>query len=158
LIFPVPFQEKLRQPGQVLCDLSTFFSCELAPVSRLVGRDDLVDELLLGFLLTHELDAVACREWRLLYVLRVLPEATARTAFIALHVPLIAALAWTTAAAHPAAANARLAVAAFALVHAALHYRLRRAPAYEFHAPLSSALIAGAALCGAAYLVVALRA
>jgi len=114
--------------------------------------------LLLGFLLTHELDAVACREWRLLYVLRVLPEATARTAFIALHVPLIAALAWTTAAAHPAAANARLAVAAFALVHAALHYRLRRAPAYEFHAPLSIALIAGAALCGAAYLVVALRA
>ena len=88
--------------------------------------------LLLGFLLTHELDAVACREWRLLYVLRALPEATARTAFIALHVPLIAGLAWTAAAAHPAAAIARLAVAAFALVHAALHYRLRRVQRTSF--------------------------
>lgn len=65
---------------------------------------------LLGFLLAHELDAVACSEWRLLYVLRGRPEATARTAFIALHVPSIAGLIWTTAAAHPAAASARLAV------------------------------------------------
>lgn len=113
--------------------------------------------LLLGFLLAHELDAVACREWRLLYVLRGLPEATARTAFIALHVPLIAGLAWTAAAATPAAETARLAVAAFAIIHAGLHYRLRRAPAYDFHAPLSIALISGAALLGAAYLATALR-
>jgi hypothetical protein len=108
--------------------------------------------LLLGFFLAHELDAVACREWRLLYVLRGLSEATARAAFIALHVPLVAVLAWTTSATHPLAANARLAVAAFALVHAGLHYRLRRNPVHEFHTPLSIVLIAGAALCGGGYL------
>ena len=108
--------------------------------------------LLLGFFLAHELDAVACREWRLLYVLRGLREATARAVFIALHVPIVAVLAWTTSATHPLAADARLAVAAFALVHAGLHYRLRRDPAYAFRAPLSIVLIAGAALCGAGYL------
>lgn len=109
--------------------------------------------LLLGFLAAHELDAVACREWRLLYVLRAMPEASARSAFIALHVPLFAALAWTAASAHAAAPAARLGVALFAVVHAALHYRLRRAPEYAFHSPLSIALIMGAALCGAAYTV-----
>ncbi len=107
---------------------------------------------LLGFFLAHELDAVACREWRLLYVLRGLREATARAAFIALHIPLVAGLAWTTSATHPLAAHARLAVASFALLHAGLHYRLRRHSAHDFHAPLSIALIAGAALCGAGYL------
>ena len=35
---------------------------------------------------------------------------------------------------------------------AGLHYRLRRNPAHEFHAPLSIVLIAGAALCGGGYL------
>ena len=79
-------------------------------------------------------------------------EATARAAFIALHVPLVAVLAWTMSPTDPLAAHARLAVAAFALVHAGLHYRLRRNPAYEFHAPLSIVLIAGAALCGGGYL------
>lgn len=114
--------------------------------------------LLLGLLLAHELDAVACREWRLLYVLRALPEDTARTAFIALHVPLIAGLAWTAASPVPAAHIGRLAVAAFAIVHAGLHYRLRHAPAYAFHSGLSVGLIAGAAGLGAVYLPLALNA
>jgi len=108
---------------------------------------------LLGFLLAHELDAVACHEWRLLYVMRGMPEVSARAAFIALHVPLVAGLVWTAASVHPAAAPWRLAVALFAVVHAGLHYRLRHAPAYEFHAPLSIALIVGAALLGAAYVL-----
>lgn len=113
--------------------------------------------LLLGFLAAHELDAVACREWRLLYVLRAMPEASARSAFIALHVPLFGGLAWTAASAHAAAPASRLGVAIFAVVHAALHYRLRRAPDYAFHSPLSITLIAGAALCGATYTVAALK-
>ena len=113
--------------------------------------------LLLGFFFAHELDAVACREWRLLYFLRALPEATARAAFIALHVPLAAGLAWTAASTLPAADTARTGVAAFAIIHAGLHYRLRHAPAYEFHSPLSVFLIAGAAVSGAAYLPLALQ-
>lgn len=107
--------------------------------------------LLLGFFVAHELDAVACREWRLLYVLRTLPDDSARAVFVALHVPLVAGLAWTVTDARPAAAVARVGVALFAVVHAGLHHRLRRDPAYAFHSPLSVTLIAGAAACGAAY-------
>lgn len=40
----------------------------------------------------HELDAVAQAEWRLLYGLRALEPAQGRGWFIALHVPLCAAL------------------------------------------------------------------
>ena len=112
--------------------------------------------LLLAFLLAHEMDAVACREWRLLYVLRALPDPQARAAFIALHVPLIAGLGWTLSTTHPAAVGARLVIAAFAVVHAGLHYRLRHDPLYEFHAPLSIVLIVGAAACGVGYLATTL--
>jgi uncharacterized protein len=113
---------------------------------------------LLALFLAHELDAVACREWRLLYVLRGMPEAKARAWFIALHIPLVAALTWSSASAHPAAEAVRLGLALFAIVHAALHYRLRRAPAYEFHSPLSIGLIAGAAIVGAVYAALVLEA
>lgn len=113
--------------------------------------------LLLGFFAAHELDAVACREWRLLYVLRAMPEASARAAFIALHVPLFAGLAWTATPDHSAAEAIRLGVALFAIVHAGLHYRLRGAAAYEFHSPLSISLIAGAAICGAVYAVLSVQ-
>ena len=112
---------------------------------------DALYHCLLALLLAHELDAVACREWRLLYLFRAMPEAKARPWFIALHVPLVAALTWSAASTHPGAEAMRLGLALFAIVHAALHYRLRRAPAYEFQAPLSVGLIAGAAIAGAAY-------
>jgi hypothetical protein len=112
--------------------------------------------LLLGFLAAHELDAVACHEWRLLYGLRSLPEAAGKSSFIALHVPLFAGLTWTAASTHPTASAARLGVALFALVHAGLHHRLRRSAAYAFHSPLSLTLIVGAALCGGVYVFMAL--
>lgn len=112
--------------------------------------------LLLGFLLAHELDAVACREWRLLYVLRRLPEAVAQPIFIALHVPLITGLVWTASASQPGGEYARIAVAVFAVIHAALHFRLRHAPQYGFHSPLSVALIGGSAGCGAVYVMATL--
>lgn len=86
-----------------------------------------------------------------------MPEAPARSVFIALHVPLFAALAVTAASAHPAAPASRLGVAIFSAVHAALHHLLRRAPEYAFHSPLSISLIVGAALYGAVYAVGALR-
>jgi hypothetical protein len=44
--------------------------------------------------------------------------------------------------------------AAFSVIHAGLHWHLRHAPESRFDAPLSIALIAGAAVCGAIYVVV----
>lgn len=106
----------------------------------------------LGAIATHELDAVTQHEWRLLYVLRSLPEELARQGFVALHVPLFALMVWLTS--HPRTRvreNSRLALAAFLVVHVGLHLRLSDHPLYTFHGLLSQAIILGAGLCGASY-------
>jgi len=112
----------------------------------------------LGFLFTHELDAVSHREWRLLYVLRDLAEPLARDAFVALHVPLFALLVWAT---HQSSsrwrAASRLALMVFLVIHLGLHWRLSTHPLYTFHSALSWTLIIGGALCGLAYTVLVLR-
>lgn len=112
----------------------------------------------LGFIATHELDAVTQHEWRLLYILRSLPDPLARDLFVALHLPLFAALIWITQ--HPRALwrdSARFALMAFLIVHVGLHWRLSGHALYTFHSPLSWALILGGGLCGLAYLALALR-
>ena len=47
---------------------------------------DSVFYLAFVLLLAHEVDAVLCREWRLLFVLRRLPEVWGRSLFVVLHV------------------------------------------------------------------------
>ena len=112
----------------------------------------------LGFICTHELDAMTHHEWRLLYVLRDLAEPLARDAFVAVHVPFFAALVWAT---HLSSAvwreRSRLALMGFLVIHLGLHWRLSTHPLYTFHTPLSWTLIIGGALCGLAYSVMALR-
>lgn len=110
----------------------------------------------LGFavLMTHELDAVRHQEWRILILLRDLPEAVAETVFISLHVPLIALLLWLTHHQSPSVRNGmRLALSAFLIVHVGLHMSLMDHPAYGFDTPLSMALIVGGGLTGLAHLV-----
>jgi len=70
-------------------------------------------------LIAHELDAIHKREWRLLFVLRGMPDDPARRAFVLLHVPLFAVLLWFIA--HPDAAvryGTMLGADAFLVVHA----------------------------------------
>ncbi len=105
----------------------------------------------LGFslLLAHELDAMRGREWRLLPVLRSLPDTQGRDAFILVHVPLVAAIVWL--AAHPSA-DVRFwfqaAADAFFVIHVALHRAFLRHPDYDFHGALSRSLILGAGAVG----------
>lgn len=111
----------------------------------------------LAALFTHELDAVEHSEWRLLYVLRSLPDESAYTAFVALHLPLFAVLLWLCH--HPRErlrSAVRQAVAGFLVIHAGLHLRLSGAPEYEFEGPLSNLLIYSAAAFGAAFLAATL--
>jgi hypothetical protein len=105
-------------------------------------------------LMAHELDAVRAREWRLLYVLRRLPEESARAAFIVLHVPLLMAMIWLGGFPDPAVRTPfQAALDLFLIVHAGLHKRLEHHPFYDFDGALSRALIIGAALAGALHLV-----
>ena len=106
-----------------------------------------------GFI-AHELDAVDKHEWRLLFVLRRLPDEAARRVFVLLHVPLFAVLLWL--AGHPDAAVrfwTMLSFDAFLIVHAALHWRLSGDPRYEFNTGHSRLLIFGTAALAAAHLL-----
>lgn len=115
---------------------------------------DIVYYLGLTALFVHEMDAVMAAEWRLLYVLRTLPEATAYAAFLLLHLPMFFLFLWLS---HHGNARLRdgfrLSVCGFLVVHAGLHARLADAPPNGFEGAVSNALIAGAGLFGAAYLL-----
>ena len=112
----------------------------------------------LGFITTHELDAVTQHEWRLLYVLRSLPEALAANTFVAVHVPLFAVLVWLTHHPQPRWREAsRLVLMSFLIIHVGLHLRLSGHALYTFHSPLSKALILGGGVCSALYLLAVAR-
>ncbi|MBD2259407.1 DUF6713 family protein [Pseudanabaena sp. FACHB-2040] len=113
---------------------------------------DLIFNLGFATLATHELDAVTQSEWRLLYILRSLPEPTASTAFVAIHVPLLAVLFWLTFNDNLSIrAGSRAVFAAFWVIHAGLHKALENHPLYTFHSPLSQSLIFGCGLLGLLY-------
>jgi hypothetical protein len=114
--------------------------------------------LMLGCLFTHELDAVTQSEWRLIYVLRSMSDTHARDAFVALHVFLFTVILWFAFHSNRLIRErTRYGLAAFSIVHAVLHFRLRNDPLSSFDSPLSIALIGAAALLGVLYLLICKR-
>ena len=110
----------------------------------------------LGFatIITHELDAMTQSEWRLLFILRNLPEQTASDVFVILHVPLIAMLLWLTNNQSEAIKNwSRIAICGFLVIHSGLHKLLENSPNYTFDSTLSLGLIYGGGLFGLIYLI-----
>ena len=107
-----------------------------------------------GALFTHELDAMTNHEWRVLPLTAWLPEEIGRTAFVALHVPLFAALiALLASRDERVRRRSMFALGAFLVVHAGLHAAFSGHPHHEFSSALSLALIYGGALCGVVHLV-----
>jgi hypothetical protein len=110
----------------------------------------------LGFatLITHELDAMTRSEWRLLFILKNLPEQIASSTFVIIHIPLITVLLWLTSSETQLVRyRSRIAVATFLIVHAGLHKLLEHQPDYCFNSLLSLGLIYGGGLLGCCYLV-----
>ena len=110
----------------------------------------------LGFatLITHELDAMTQSEWKLLFILRSLPEQIASSAFVVIHIPLIAALLWlTNKESQSIKTFSRIALAAFLIIHSGLHKLLENHPDYTFNSWLSLWLIYGGGLLGFLYLI-----
>lgn len=113
----------------------------------------------LGMLLTHELDAVGNHEWRLLPLLRTLPDQVGMSAFVLAHVPLFAVLvALVSSEQVRVRAWSRLGMSLFLVAHAALHLWYSGDADYEFDSSLSQSLILGGAVLGALYVIVARRA
>lgn len=110
-------------------------------------------QLAFATLVTHELDAVHKREWRLLFILHKLPEERARRAFILIHVPLFAVLFWLITHPHGAVRlGSRVGLDLFMIVHAGLHWRLSNHLKYMFKTAYSRLLIYGAAVLGLVHL------
>ena len=113
----------------------------------------------LSLLACHELDAVARHEWRLLPILSMLDDEAGLVAFVLAHVPAFAALFWLTAHDSPPIRWwSRLVVDLFLIVHAGLHFSLSGSPLYEFHPPVETITVYGAAVVGACHAVIAGRA
>ena len=118
----------------------------------MTAATDFVFYLAFAGLIAHELDAVHKREWRLLFVLRSMPEAPARTAFVLAHVPLLAVLLWLLSRDGSPAFWTAAALDVFMAVHAGLHWRLSARPEYDFHSASSRLLIYGTAAVALAHL------
>jgi hypothetical protein len=115
---------------------------------------DLLYYAMVGAFFTHELDAVKRHEWRVLPLLRSLPERVGEQVFIWAHVPLFALLLWGGDGS--ATSATRIGLSGFAVVHVGLHILYRRHPRYEFNTVSSWGLILLTGLLGAAYLLVVL--
>lgn len=99
----------------------------------------------LGFLVSHELDAVQLQEWRILPLLNFCNDETGFILFTALHVPIMAAFFH-----YSHSLPFRRAINIFSIVHLGLHFAALYCPLNQFTGALSWCLIGGAAICGAA--------
>ena len=110
--------------------------------------------LALAMLLTHELDAVANHEWRVIPLLRLLPDDQGMIVFVASHILLFAGVIAAIASQnHKVRYFSRLVICTFLIIHAGLHYGFSSDPAYEFDAILSVILIYGGAAISTLYLL-----
>ncbi|MEL7023947.1 MAG: DUF6713 family protein [Pseudomonadota bacterium] len=120
---------------------------------------DSVFYLGIGFLFTHELDAMPNHEWRVLPLLRALEDSVGEPVFVVAHVPLFAIVIALVASLNAKRRTvSRIIVSAFLVVHVLLHWLFSGDPHYDFNSLLSSVLIFGAGICGAAYLLLEWRA
>lgn len=101
----------------------------------------------LVFILVHELDAMRCKEWRILPLLSRLPETKAQTIFIVLHLPLLYMLLVESLKVPNEALQEGLNY--FYIIHLGLHLLLLKHPQNAFKDGLSWFLIVGTAFCGA---------
>jgi hypothetical protein len=92
----------------------------------------------------HELDAVRCHEWRLIPLIRRLPDNIGYTVFVAAHLPLFLLIFWLGWHSTPETKNAfYIFVGVFSIVHIWLHKLFASHPANEFNNPFSQTLIWG---------------
>ena len=131
----------------------------LLPLSLVLGiMKTLLYYLGISALFTHELDAVLNFEWRLLFHVFELPEATAGALFIAAHFPLFFVFFYLG---HHRSSKVRdtfrTVVCCFLVIHSVLHFGLSNHELYFFDGILSNLYIFGAAAFGLAFLLVSWR-
>lgn len=112
----------------------------------------------IGALFSHELDAMTNNEWRVLPLIRLLPDEVGRDFFVLAHVPLFAVVVALIASTNTRLRRrANIGVAIFLVIHGLLHALYIGHPAYEFSSALSNLLIFGGAICGGLYIALELQ-
>ena len=111
---------------------------------------------LLGFclLLTHEMDAIRCKEWRIFPFTSKMGEETGYLAFTALHIPLYAFLIWGLFGGGDVNRGLIVGLDVFFIVHVILHLVFINHPDNLFRSAFSWALIVGAGVFGGVDLLV----
>lgn len=101
-----------------------------------------------AFILTHEMDAIRCREWAIFPLLSRLDDQAGFVVFTAVHVPLYLLFFWGVYG--PSGLNSAFirGFDIFLIIHALLHVLFLRHPQNQFTSRLSWIIILGAAVSG----------
>lgn len=115
---------------------------------------DLAFHLGFGTLFAHELDSMLNHEWRVVPIIRALPDEIGLIVFVAAHVPIFAVLVALVSSQNSKIRRmTRIGIGLFLVLHGLLHILFRSHPAYEFSSILSNALIFSGSVLGIIYLV-----
>lgn len=110
-----------------------------------------------GTLLAHELDSMLNHEWRVIPIIRTLPDETGLIVFVAAHIPIFAYLVALVSSKNSRTRRmTRIGIGLFLLLHGLLHIFFKDHPAYEFSSIFSNILIFGGSVVGIIYLALEL--
>lgn len=108
----------------------------------------------LSFILTHEMDAVKQREWRIFPLTAWLEEKPGYFIFTTLHIPLYVLLFWGLYGADGPNRGLIRGIDIFLIVHVFLHLLFLKHSKNEFKSALSWIIIVGAGVAGIVDLIV----
>jgi hypothetical protein len=105
-------------------------------------------------LLTHELDAISCHEWRMFPFICRLEESLGYRVFVMLHIPLLVLIFWfITHSSESMRYGFQVGMDIFFILHLGIHYLFRSHPKNEFRGTFSKSLIWLTALAGFVHLI-----
>ncbi|EMU5940782.1 hypothetical protein WN740_001006 [Vibrio parahaemolyticus] len=108
----------------------------------------------IGFLFTHELDAISNNEWLILPIVNLLPVKLAEITFVLAYIPLFAVLVALIASPNQRVQiKTKFWLSVFLVSHGILHAIFMGHDNYEFSSWVSNLLIFGGALFGLSYLL-----
>ncbi len=115
--------------------------------------NDIIFNLGFALLLTHELDAIKRKEWRIFPLIKNFEEDFGYKLFVLFHIPLIFILLWLNLnLVEELKFWFRICFDAFLIIHLGLHILFRNAEKNEFNNGFSKFLISITALIGFAHL------
>lgn len=107
----------------------------------------------LSFLIIHEMDAIRCKEWRILPVISSLEEKTGEIVFLFAHIPLFVWVFWSLST-NTESELFMKGFDVFMIVHIGLHILFLKHKNNEFKDWISWFFIIGAGIFGAVHLFI----